>query len=143
LEGSIPSADSNLTQLEGKTSTNPMKNLILKIQLPDNVDPSHLYQSVMDAIQLSENVTNAEAVFIDLLLSQVMIQAKQPQRIALIWHVDDVLSTAEDMEDEQGNPIELTTEQAEDALLLAEKYHDANEGLNWDSIREAIRVVIK
>jgi hypothetical protein len=120
-----------------------MKNLILRIELPDGVDPSHLYQSVMDAIFLPENVTNAESVFIDQLLSQVEIQAKQPQKIALIWSVDDVLGTAEDMEDEQGNPIELTVEQAEDALLLAERHHDANEGLNWDSIREAIRVVIK
>ncbi len=119
-----------------------MKNLIIQIELPEGIDLNHLHQSVMDAIFLPENVTNEESRFIDNILCQVIAEAEDHQKIAVIWSVEDVLGTAEDMEDEDGNPIELTEDQAVEALLLTEKYHDANDGISWDSIRSAIETVI-
>ena len=120
-----------------------MKNLILKIEVPSGINLAHLHQVVLDAIQLPENVTNEESQFIDSLLGQLEYQASQPERIASIWHVDDVISTAEDMEDDNGDPIILTEAQAVEVLRLIDRTEDAEVGINWDVIREAIRVVIE
>lgn len=45
--------------------------------------------------------------------------------IAIIWHIDDVKEVAPD----------ITDEQAREVLGLAYRYHDAEVGINWDTLR--------
>lgn len=46
-------------------------------------------------------------------------------KIAIIWHIDDVKEVAPD----------LTDEQAREVLRLVKHYHDAEAGVNWDTLR--------
>ena len=46
------------------------------------------------------------------------------KHIIIIWSIDDVLSIRPN----------LTEEQAMDVLMLAKRRHDANEGINWDTL---------
>jgi hypothetical protein len=114
-----------------------MKNLIIQIQVPSGIDLTHLYQSVMDAIQLPENVTNAESQFIDSLLGQLESEAKSTPKMAIIWSGHDVIAVAEDM------GVHLTEEQVLKVLEITLKGHDADYGVSWDSIRYSIEEVIK
>lgn len=52
------------------------------------------------------------------------------------WHVEDVMSQAEDL------GVELTEDQAIEVLYWLAKCHDANYGINWGSIDSAIQFVI-
>jgi hypothetical protein len=45
--------------------------------------------------------------------------------ISIIWHIDDVESQVEG----------LTKDEKREALRRVEKYHDADEGVNWDTIK--------
>jgi hypothetical protein len=49
-------------------------------------------------------------------------------QIDITWETDDVLWVAEN------NDITLTTEQADEILMLLYNKHDANLGINWDVI---------
>jgi len=53
------------------------------------------------------------------------------------WHIEDVMGQAENM------GIELTEDQAIEVLYWLAKCHDANYGINWDSIDSAIQFVTK
>ena len=44
------------------------------------------------------------------------------QQVAIVWCIEDVQAVRPD----------LTNEQAWEVLKLAERYHDANIGINWD-----------
>ena len=48
--------------------------------------------------------------------------SKLPNEIKIVWSVDDVKSIAAD----------LTDDECRQVLSLAEKYHDATVGINWD-----------
>ena len=52
-----------------------------------------------------------------------------------VWGVEDVLQCADDV----GEAI--TDKQALSVLALCHHYHDANMGINWDTIRVAIDMV--
>jgi len=51
------------------------------------------------------------------------------------WHVEDVMSQAEDL------GVKLTEDQAIEVLYWLAKCHDANYGINWNSIDSAIQFV--
>jgi len=53
--------------------------------------------------------------------------------IASIWTVDDVYSVAEDRE--YG---EVTEQQAKEVLQSVERNHDANYGINWDTLADTL-----
>lgn len=95
---------------------------ILRINVPEGVDLEHAYQSITDALYLPENVTQAEYDLIERILSDLRDYGSK--KIAVIWSTDDVHEACED--------VQLTEEEAESVLELVEKYHDANEGINWD-----------
>ena len=48
-----------------------------------------------------------------------------PDWVASWWHIDDVIECC----DWQG--FELTDDDARETLRLADKYHDAEHGINW------------
>lgn len=52
--------------------------------------------------------------------------------IAIIWCIDDVYYTAEEM------GYALTVEQARDVLSLMDRKHDAEYGIGWETIRAHI-----
>ena len=53
-----------------------------------------------------------------------------PDWIASWWHIDDVQSCYNSGEDPE--ELNLTDEEAREVLRLAEKYHNAENGLNWE-----------
>lgn len=57
--------------------------------------------------------------------------------IASWWHISDIqdLDDGWEDEDEPADPEALTDEEAREVLRLAEKYHDCDEGINWDVLR--------
>ena len=60
-----------------------------------------------------------------------------PDTISLRWHVDDVYALADDT----GRP-HPTLEQAREVLRLADKYHDASIGINWDVLSYYLDTVL-
>lgn len=54
-----------------------------------------------------------------------------------IWTVNDVMTKAKEMKER------LTKEEAKSVLLDVEHCHDANKGINWDTIEESIRSIIQ
>ena len=64
-------------------------------------------------------------------------RAFDPDWIASWWHISDVqdLDDGWEDEDEPADPEALTDEEAREVLRLADKYHDCEEGINWDVLR--------
>lgn len=60
-----------------------------------------------------------------------------PNWMAEWWHIDDVLNQAE-IHDE-----ELTKEEAQHVLKLMDEFHDCNYGHTWDSMDNAIDLVLE
>jgi hypothetical protein len=60
------------------------------------------------------------------------------KQIALIWSVADVHDLANDAS-ETDAPSVFTDEQARQILSDVLHHHDASQGVNWDTIAEAIR----
>jgi hypothetical protein len=52
-----------------------------------------------------------------------------PDWIASWWHISDVHLQANGGDEDE--PQEITDEEAREVLRLADKYHDAEQGLNW------------
>jgi hypothetical protein len=57
-----------------------------------------------------------------------IVRLTDPDWIASWWSIDDV----KEQYDGDGEYSELTDEEAREVLRLAEKYHDCDEGLNWE-----------
>ncbi len=55
--------------------------------------------------------------------------------ISITWHIDDVRSLAHD--------IDLTDDQCREVLLRADKYHDANIGINWGVLGQHLTDVLE
>lgn len=55
--------------------------------------------------------------------------------IVIKWHIDDVLMQAEKQK------IKLTKKQAKSVLMLIKKSHDAEIGVNWQVINNAINII--
>lgn len=53
--------------------------------------------------------------------------------ISITWHIDDVLTQAEN------DGVNLTEKDAKTILKQIQKNHDANIGINWDVISQAIQ----
>lgn len=64
-------------------------------------------------------------------------RAFDPDWIASWWHISDIqdLDDGWEDEDEPADPEALTDEEAREVLRLADKYHDCEEGINWDVLR--------
>ena len=54
------------------------------------------------------------------------------------WHIDDVIEQAENAHDEQ-----LTAGEARDVLMWMKKWHDCNNGHNWESMDRCIEQVVQ
>lgn len=54
-----------------------------------------------------------------------MSLTQNPKTISLVWCIDDVQEVRPDLSDDQAAAV----------LALADKRHDANEGINWDVLR--------
>lgn len=52
-----------------------------------------------------------------------------PDWIASWWHISDVHLQANGGDEDEAQ--EITDEEAREVLRLADKYHDAEQGLNW------------
>lgn len=57
-----------------------------------------------------------------------IVRLTDPDWIASWWHIDDVKEQY--LGDEEYS--ELTDEEAREVLRLADKYHDCENGLNWE-----------
>jgi hypothetical protein len=59
-------------------------------------------------------------------MTQSIIQENSPlvKEIAIIWHIEDVQSIRPDLTDKQASAI----------LMSLKKNHDANIGINWETI---------
>jgi len=53
-----------------------------------------------------------------------------PKSISITWHIDDIRAIE--------NGQDLTDDQCYDVLCNIKKHHDANIGINWDVIVDAI-----
>jgi len=60
-----------------------------------------------------------------------------PDRIAIYWHVNDILVMPDAKEHK------LTRDEARKVLALAKKAHDACEGINWGILDIHIKTVVK
>jgi len=60
-----------------------------------------------------------------------------PDWVASWWHIDDVIECC----DWQG--FELTDDDAREALRLADKYHDAEHGINWAVLQSWVDHLVK
>lgn len=56
-------------------------------------------------------------------------------KVAMTWNTEDVYAVAADLD------IEITKEQAIDALHFAFDNHNANQGINWNTIEFALNHV--
>ena len=54
-----------------------------------------------------------------------------------IWHTNDIIETAKDME------IDLTSKQVKEVMEQLENTHNAEIGINWDTIENAINEVFE
>jgi hypothetical protein len=61
---------------------------------------------------------------------------ENPDEIIISWCVDDILELAE----REGRE-EPTIEQAREVLAMADKYHDANYGICWDTLSHYLHEV--
>ena len=59
-----------------------------------------------------------------------------PDVINITWTSQDIIDHARD-----GMDIDLTIEQAREALRRVGDFHDAEEGVNWHTITEAVEYV--
>lgn len=64
------------------------------------------------------------------------IKNKLPDEISIIWHIDDVFEKANEMN------IKLTKDQARMILQNVKHDEDANYGVSWDTIENAINFFI-
>jgi hypothetical protein len=56
-----------------------------------------------------------------------------PEWIASYWHISDVHMHANILEGiDSDEPDEITDDEAREVLRLADKYHDSEQGINWD-----------
>lgn len=111
-----------------------MEQKVLRIDVPEGINFEHAYHAITDALYLPENVTQAEYDLIEGILSQLKDYGSK--KIAIIWSTEDVHATAANMEDTQ-----LTEEEAEQVLDEVERHHDANIGVNWETLEYHIQNV--
>lgn len=57
-----------------------------------------------------------------------------PDKIFIEWHIDDVISRANEIKEFRENQIIPTEEQARDILHAMEHRHDCNLGIIWDTV---------
>jgi hypothetical protein len=53
-----------------------------------------------------------------------------PDWLASWWHISDVMDSFNSEEDPE--ELNLTDEEAREVLRLADKYHDCEQGINWE-----------
>jgi hypothetical protein len=53
-----------------------------------------------------------------------------PDWMASWWHIDDVKESFNSEEDHE--ELNLTDDEAREVLRLADKYHDCEQGINWE-----------
>ena len=59
-----------------------------------------------------------------------------PDWMASWWHIDDVKMSDPERSDDWNS--DLTDEECQEVLRLAEKYHDSGIGINWDVLESWI-----
>ena len=95
---------------------------------------SHVIRSQIKALQkaglLKTGVTLDQA-------EQCLQKACWGDQIAIVWSVRDVLDHAQQIK------VRITKAQAQDALHRAQENHDANHGINWDTLDYYIREVTR
>lgn len=64
-------------------------------------------------------------------------RAFDPDWMAEWWHIDDVIEQAET------HGEQLTEQEARDVLVMVNRKHDCNIGINWDVIDYCIEQVIE
>jgi len=62
-----------------------------------------------------------------------------PDWMASWWHIDDVRMSDPDREDDWNS--DLTEEECQEVLRLAEKNHDSGIGINWEVLESWIEYV--
>ena len=74
-------------------------------------------------IEIPDNVTEAAAV-------DAIKRAFDPDWMASWWHISDVMDSFNSEEDHE--ELNLTDDEAREVLRLADKYHDCEQGINWE-----------
>jgi hypothetical protein len=65
--------------------------------------------------------------------SRRVAMISNPEWIASWWHISDVHMHANILEGiDSDEPDEITDDDAREVLRLADKYHDSEQGINWD-----------
>ena len=84
-----------------------------------------ILRTVSDAVFGSLNINEYEQ---DYLSTETTIKVFNKDFMYCIWHIDDVMQQAAEME------VEITDKQARDVLSLMSNKYDATIGINWDTI---------
>lgn len=100
------------------------------------------------------HITNALTIYVDMLKSNKatdpydltmaersladMQALADGTQIASVWGIDDVYSVAQ--EREYGD---VTEEQAKEVLRQVERNHDANYGINWDTLADTLYTILE
>ena len=65
--------------------------------------------------------------------SRRVAMISNPEWIASWWHISDVHMHANILKGiDSDEPDEITDDEAREVLRLADKYHDSEQGINWD-----------
>ena len=73
-------------------------------------------------IQIPDDADELDVIF-------AVEHASDPDWIAAWWHIDDVKEVVDEDEDPP------TDDTCREVLRLADRYHDANHGINWEVLR--------
>jgi len=72
------------------------------------------------------------------LLERLKNRNPESEIICIIWNVDDVMQANASMADDEENLTtdeEITLEECHEVLRLTERYHDAEYGVTWDTLK--------
>jgi hypothetical protein len=83
-------------------------------------------------IEIPDNVTETAAV-------DAIKRAFDPDWMASWWHIDDVVMSDPDRDDDWNS--DLSEEECREVLRLSEKYHDSGIGINWEVLESWIEHV--
>ncbi len=83
-------------------------------------------------IEIPDDVTEIAAV-------DAIKRAFDPDWMASWWHIDDVVMSDPDRDDDWNS--DLSEEECREVLRLADKYHDSGIGINWDVLESWINHV--
>jgi hypothetical protein len=78
------------------------------------------------------------------LIERLKNRNPESEIVCIIWNVDDVIQANASLADDEENLTtdeEITLEECQEVLRLVERYHDAEYGVTWDTLKYHIENV--